>query len=74
MSRDDLLTTNAGIMSSVIKEIAAAAPDTILIIVSNPLDAMCHVAFDTSGFDKKELSAWQEYWILRGLDHLLPWS
>ncbi|MFO8163152.1 MAG: malate dehydrogenase [Thermodesulfobacteriota bacterium] len=55
MSRDDLLTTNAGIMSSVIKEIAAAAPDTILIIVSNPLDAMCHVAFDTSGFDKKRV-------------------
>ena len=55
MSRDDLLTTNAGIMSSVIKEVAGAAPDTILIIVSNPLDAMCHVAFDTSGFDKKRV-------------------
>jgi len=55
MSRDDLLTTNAGIMKSVIKEIAAVAPDAILIIVSNPLDAMCHVAFDTSGFDKKKV-------------------
>ncbi|MBW2332186.1 MAG: malate dehydrogenase, partial [Deltaproteobacteria bacterium] len=55
MSRDDLLTTNAGIMKSVIKEIATVAPDAILIIVSNPLDAMCHVAFDTSGFDKKRV-------------------
>jgi len=55
MSRDDLLTTNAGIMKSVIKEVAAVAPDSILIIVSNPLDAMCHVAFDTSGFDKKKV-------------------
>jgi malate dehydrogenase len=55
MSRDDLLTTNAGIMKSVITEIAPVAPDAILIIVSNPLDAMCHVAFDTSGFDKKKV-------------------
>ena len=55
MSRDDLLTTNTGIMKSVIKEIATVTPDSILIIVSNPLDAMCHVAFDTSGFDKKKV-------------------
>ena len=55
MSRDDLLSTNAGIMKSVITEIAPVAPDAILIIVSNPLDAMCHVAFDTSGFDKKKV-------------------
>jgi len=55
MSRDDLLTTNAGIMKSVITEIAPVAPNAILIIVSNPLDAMCHVAFDTSGFDKKKV-------------------
>jgi malate dehydrogenase len=55
MSRDDLLSTNTGIMKSVITEIAPVAPDAILIIVSNPLDAMCHVAFDTSGFDKKKV-------------------
>jgi malate dehydrogenase len=55
MSRDDLLTTNAGIVGSVVKEISTVAPDSILIIVSNPLDAMCHVAFETSGFDKKKV-------------------
>jgi len=55
MSRDDLLSTNAGIMKSVIKEISTAAPNSILIIVSNPLDAMCHVAFEASGFDKKRV-------------------
>jgi malate dehydrogenase len=55
MSRDDLLSTNAGIMRSVIKEISTVAPNSILIIVSNPLDAMCHVAFETSGFDKKRV-------------------
>ncbi|NVM26138.1 MAG: malate dehydrogenase [Desulfobacterales bacterium] len=55
MSRDDLLSTNAGIMKSVIKEISTVAPNSILIIVSNPLDAMCHVAFEASGFDKKRV-------------------
>jgi malate dehydrogenase len=55
MSRDDLLSTNMGIMESVIKEVAAAAPNSILIIVSNPLDAMCHVAYDVSGFPKNRV-------------------
>ncbi len=55
MSRDDLLSTNMGIMESVCKEIAAVAPGSILIIVSNPLDAMCHVAYDTTGFPKNRV-------------------
>jgi malate dehydrogenase len=55
MSRDDLLSTNMGIMRSVVKEVAAAAPNCVLIIVSNPLDAMCHVAYDTSGFPKNRV-------------------
>ena len=52
MSRDDLLATNMGIMESVAKEIAAVAPESVLIVVSNPLDAMCHVALEASGFPK----------------------
>jgi malate dehydrogenase len=55
MSRDDLLSTNMGIMASVTKEVAAVAPDAVLIIVSNPLDAMCHVAYDVSGFPKNRV-------------------
>jgi malate dehydrogenase len=55
MSRDDLLSTNRSIMKSVVKEIASVSPGAILIIVSNPLDAMCHVAFDTSGFPKERV-------------------
>lgn len=55
MSRDDLLSTNAKIMQSVAKEITQVAPDSILIIVSNPLDAMCHVALETSGFPKNRV-------------------
>jgi len=55
MSRDDLLATNRKIMESVCREIAVAAPEAIVIIVSNPLDAMCHVAFDTTGFPKNRV-------------------
>jgi malate dehydrogenase len=55
MSRDDLLSTNKKIMSTVVKEVASVAPNAILIIVSNPLDAMCHVAYEASGFPKERV-------------------
>jgi malate dehydrogenase len=50
MSRDDLLQKNMGIVGSVVKQSTAVSPNAILIIVTNPLDAMCHVAMDASGF------------------------
>ena len=52
MSRDDLLKTNADIVSKVVDEVVRRSPNTILIIVSNPLDAMCQVALKRSGFPK----------------------
>jgi malate dehydrogenase len=52
MSRDDLLKTNAEIVGSVTDEVARRSPNSILIIVSNPLDAMCQVAYRRSGFPK----------------------
>jgi malate dehydrogenase len=55
MSRDDLLRTNAGIVRSVTEHVVAKSPDAILIVVSNPLDAMCHVAFDVSGFPRERV-------------------
>jgi len=55
MSRDDLLNTNAKIMKNVVQETAKHSPDAVLIIVSNPLDAMCHVALETSGFPKNRV-------------------
>ena len=55
MSRDDLISTNAGIVGSVTKEVASRSPEAIIIVVSNPLDAMCHVAYDTSGFPKQRV-------------------
>jgi malate dehydrogenase len=50
MSRDDLLAKNAGIVRSVVQQAAAHSPGAVLIIVTNPLDAMCHVALETSAF------------------------
>src|SRR3970282_1168933 len=44
MSRDDLVTTNEAIVSSVTREVARRSPKTVIVVVSNPLDAMCHVA------------------------------
>lgn len=50
MSRDELLSTNAGIVQGVVREIAARSPNATLILVTNPLDAMVHVALKTSRF------------------------
>jgi malate dehydrogenase len=55
MSRDDLLMTNAGIVAKVTEEVARHSPDSILILVSNPLDAMCHVARAVSGFPRERV-------------------
>jgi malate dehydrogenase len=55
MSRDDLISTNAGIMKNVTAQIAERSPNAVLIIVSNPLDAMCHVAYEASGFPKNRV-------------------
>ena len=55
MSRDDLVTTNEKIVGSVTEAAIAQSPDAILIVVSNPLDAMCHVAKDVSGWPKERV-------------------
>ena len=55
MSRDDLVTTNERIVGSVTEEVVAASPDAVIVVVSNPLDAMCHVAYRVSGFPKQRV-------------------
>ena len=55
MSRDDLLKTNAGVIRSVTKEIKRVAPDSIIIMVTNPLDVMAQVALETSGFPRERV-------------------
>jgi malate dehydrogenase len=55
MSRDDLLARNAGIVRAVVEASAAQSPDAVLIVVTNPLDAMCHVAMQASGFPRERV-------------------
>ncbi|MBA4251172.1 MAG: malate dehydrogenase [Chlorobiaceae bacterium] len=55
MSRDDLLLANAKIVASVVEQSAAVSPNSIIIVVSNPLDVMCYVALTKSGFPKNRV-------------------
>jgi malate dehydrogenase len=55
MSRDDLVKTNAGIVKSVGEQIKVAAPNAIVIVVSNPLDAMCYVMRQATGFPRERV-------------------
>jgi len=55
MSRDDLLMKNAGIVKAVVQASAAQSPNAVLIVVTNPLDAMCHVAMQASGFPRERV-------------------
>ncbi len=54
-SRDELVEINRKIVGGVTKEIASRSPNAVLICVSNPLDAMCHVMFHESGFPKERV-------------------
>ncbi len=55
MSRDDLLNTNAGIVKAVSEQIRATSPNAIVIVVSNPLDVMCYVAKQVTGFPRERV-------------------
>jgi malate dehydrogenase len=55
MSRDDLISTNAGIMRSVTKEIVAHSPDCFIIVLTNPVDAMTYAVYQESGFPKERV-------------------
>lgn len=55
MSRDDLLNTNAGIVKSVSEQIKRTSPNAIVIVVSNPLDVMCYVAKEVTGFPRERV-------------------
>jgi malate dehydrogenase len=55
MSRDDLLNTNAGIVKSVSEQVKKSSPNAIVIVVSNPLDVMCYVAKEVTGFPRERV-------------------
>ena len=62
MSRDDLLATNAKIVTSVAEEIKATSPNAVIIVVSNPLDAMVQQMFKVTGFEPAKSSAKPAFW------------
>jgi malate dehydrogenase len=55
MSRDDLVATNERIVADVTSKVTAQSPDAVLIVVSNPLDAMCHVVRSVSGLPRQRV-------------------
>ena len=55
MSRDDLMNTNSGIVKSCTAAAVAKSPDSIIVVVSNPLDVMAYVAYKVSGFDRRRV-------------------
>ncbi len=55
MSRDDLLNTNAGIVKQVSEQVKRSSPNAIIIMVSNPLDVMCYVAKQVTGFPRERV-------------------
>ncbi|MYH67723.1 MAG: hypothetical protein F4152_03960, partial [Dehalococcoidia bacterium] len=55
MSREELLNSNAAIVRAKVADAAKASPDAALVIFSNPMDAMCHVALDASGFPRERV-------------------
>ncbi len=55
MSRDDLVLTNAKVIRSVTEQVVRYSPNCILVMMTNPLDAMCHVAMEVSGFPRERI-------------------
>jgi malate dehydrogenase len=55
MSREDLLNENQQIVSSVTEQVVEHSPQTIIVVMANPLDAMCHVVLETSGFPRERV-------------------
>ena len=61
MSRDDLISINAGIVKTVTENVINHSPNAIIIIVSNPLDVMTYVAYLTAKIDSKKFLEWLEF-------------
>ena len=74
MSRDDLLLTNMNIVTSVTQSVVEHSPDAILVIVTNPLDAMAQRAHEVSGFPKNRVVGMAAYWTRRDSERSWPRS
>src|ERR671936_1642620 len=74
MSRDDLLAKNKEIVGGVAAQVAERSPDAIVIVVTNPLDAMCHVALDVTQFPRQRVIGMAGGADLSGFRTLLAWG
>jgi malate dehydrogenase len=72
MSREDMTEINAKIVGEVSENIKRFAPQSLVIVVSNPLDVMCHVALEKLVSPVIESLGWQAFWIRPDLEPLLP--
>ncbi len=74
MSRDDLLATNAGIVGSVAEQIKKSSPEAIIIVVSNPLDAMVQKALQVSGFPRRVCWGRRACWTRPAIARFWRWN
>src|ERR671932_2138259 len=74
MSRDDLLAKNKEIVGGVASEVKDRSPDAIVIVVTNPLDAMCHVAYDATQFPRERVMGMAGILHSPRLRPLLAWG
>ncbi len=74
MSRDDLVATNEKIVKDVTEKTIARSPEAILIVVSNPLDAMCHVAKTVSGWPKERVFGMAGILDTARFSNLIAWE
>lgn len=74
MSRDDLLNKNYQIMQDVVSKVVQYSPNCILIIVSNPLDAMAQAAYKMSGFSRNRVIGMAGCWTQPASAPLSPWN
>ena len=73
MSRDDLLNTNYKIMQDVVAKITANSPNAILIVVSNPLDAMAQAAYKLSKFSRNRVLGMAGVQLLKPSQYMDKW-
>jgi malate dehydrogenase len=61
MTREELIGINAGIVKTVVENVLKFSPDTIIVVVSNPMDTMTYLALKATGLPKNKLLEWEEH-------------
>ena len=72
MTREELIGTNAGIVKTVCENVLKYSPNTIIIVISNPMDTMTYLAMKSTGLPKHRIIEWVAHWIAADLNTSLP--